>query len=218
LHKADHDPLPAVLTELESYAASGADVLVLAADTGLSGYDAKRPELTEADWQMFFANLERIKEAAAARGVKAVLHPHVGTMVETEADIMQVLNGSSISFCLDTGHMIIGGTDPVEFSRKHADRVAHSHLKDVNLSIAKRVQSGEITYYQGVVAGMFVPLGQGDVDVRAIVSNLVSAGYDGWFALEQDNVVTDEPGLGQGPIADAKASVDFIHSVVADLS
>lgn len=217
LHKADHDPLPSVLTELEGYAASGADVLVLAADTGLSGYDAKRPDLTEADWQLFFANLERIKEAAAARGVKAVLHPHVGTMVETEADIMQVLNGSSISFCLDTGHMIIGGTDPVEFSRKHADRVAHSHLKDVNLSIAKRVQSGEITYYQGVVAGMFVPLGQGDVDVRAIVSNLVSAGYDGWFALEQDNVVSEEPGLGLGPIADAKASVDFMHSVVAEL-
>lgn len=218
LHKADHDPLPSVLVELEGYVASGAAVLVLAADTGLTGYDAKRPELTEQDWQIVFANLERIKEAAAAVGVKAVLHPHVGTMVETEADVMQVLNGSSIAFCLDTGHMIIGGTDPVEFSRKHADRVAHSHLKDVNLSIAKRVQTGEITYYQGVVAGMYVPLGQGDVDVRAIVRNLVSAGYAGWFALEQDNVVSEEPGLGQGPIADAKASVAFIHSVVAELN
>ncbi|MEY3909119.1 MAG: hypothetical protein RLZZ90_1026 [Actinomycetota bacterium] len=198
LHKDDHDPLPSVLKELESYAAAGADVLVLAADTGLSGYDEKRPDLT----------------APTERGVTAVLHPHVGTMVETEADVLQVLNGSTIAFCLDTGHMIIGGTDPVAFSAQHADRVAHSHLKDVNLSIANRVQSGEITYYQGVLEGMYVPLGTGDVDVRAIVSNLVSAGYDGWFALEQDNVVSEEPGAGEGPIADAKASVEFIHSVV----
>jgi len=217
LHKGDHDPLPSVLKKLESYAAAGADVLVLAADTGLSGYDEKRPDLTAADWQIVFANLERIKQAAAERGVTAVLHPHVGTMVETEDDVMQVLNGSTIAFCLDTGHMIIGGTDPVAFSAKHADRVAHSHLKDVNLSIANRVQSGEITYYQGVLEGMYVPLGTGDVDVRAIVSNLIAAGFDGWFALEQDNVVSEEPGAGEGPIADARASVEFIHSVVDSL-
>ncbi len=218
MHKADFDPLPAVLTELESYAAAGAKTLVLSADTGLEGYDTKRPELDEAGWNVFFANLERIKEAAAARGVKAVLHPHVGTMVETKADVMAVLNGSSIDFCLDTGHMIIGGTDPVEFAAKYANRVAHSPLKDVNLAVANRVQAGEITYYQGILEGMYVPLGTGDVDVRSIVSNLISAGFDGWFVLEQDNVINELPGEKQGPFADAKASVDFIRAVAAEVA
>ncbi len=218
MHKADFDPLPSVLTELESYAAAGAKTLVLSADTGLEGYDTKRPELDEDGWNVFFANLERIKDAAAERGVTAVLHPHVGTMVETKEDVMQVLNGSTISFCLDTGHMIIGGTDPVEFAAKHANRVAHSHLKDVNLAVAKRVQDGEITYYQGILEGMYVPLGTGDVDVRSIVSNLISAGFDGWFVLEQDNVINALPDEKQGPFADAKASVEFIRAVAAEVA
>lgn len=218
MHQEEFDPLPAVLTELESYSASGAKTLVLSAETGMEGYDTKRPELDDHGWNVFFANLERIKEAAAAQGVTAVLHPHVGTMVETEADVKKVLDGSTIMFCLDTGHMIIGGTDPVKFAEDHSDRVAHSHLKDVNLAIADRVQSGEITYYQGVVEGMYVPLGTGDVDVRSIVRSLIKSGYQGWFALEQDNVITAEPGDTDGPFADAKASVEFIKAVAAELA
>lgn len=218
LYKDDFDPLPAVLTELKSYSASGAKTLVLSADTGLDGYDTKRPELDAASWATMFRNLERIKDAAAALGVTAVLHPHVGTMVETEADVMQILNGSTIKFCLDTGHMIIGGTDPVAFAEKYANRVAHSHLKDVNLAVASLVQSGEITYYQGILEGMYVPLGTGDVDVRSIVRSLISAGYDGWFVLEQDNVINKEPSVGAGPFADAKASVEFIRAVAAELA
>ena len=216
MHQADFDPLPDTLKELESYTASGAKTLVLSAETGLVGYDTKRPDLDAAGWATFFNNLERIKEAAAALGVTAVLHPHVGTMVETEADVKKVLDGSTIKFCLDTGHMIIGGTDPVKFAEDHADRVAHSHLKDVNLAVADRVQSGEITYYQGILEGMYVPLGQGDVDVRSIVRSLIKAGFDGWFVLEQDNVITAEPDTGAGPFANAKASVQFINEVAAE--
>lgn len=217
MHRADVDPLPKVQQELEAYVASGAKTLVLSADTGLEGYDTKREALDEAGWQLFNQNLDRIKDYAASLGITAVLHPHVGTMVETEDDINHVLAGSSIKFCLDTGHMLIGGTDPVAFARNHADRVAHSHLKDVSLEVAKRVQSGEITYYQGILQGMYVPLGEGDVDVRSIVTDLVNSGYDGWFALEQDNVINNEPGLGEGPLADAKKSVEFIRSVVSSL-
>lgn len=217
MHRADVDPLPKVQQELEAYVASGAKTLVLSADTGLEGYDTKREALDEAGWQLFNQNLDRIKDYAASLGITAVLHPHVGTMVETEDDINHVLAGSSIKFCLDTGHMLIGGTDPVAFARNHADRVAHSHLKDVSLEVARRVQSGEITYYQGILQGMYVPLGEGDVDVRSIVTDLVKSGYDGWFALEQDNVINNEPGLGEGPLADAKKSVEFIRSVVSSL-
>ena len=218
MHQADFDPMPSVLAELESYAAAGAKTLVLSAETGLEGYDTKRPELSAEGWAVFFGNLERIKTAAAERGVTAVLHPHVGTMVETEADVKKVLDGSTIKFCLDTGHMIIGGTDPVKFAQDHADRVAHSHLKDVNLKVADRVQSGEITYYQGILEGMYVPLGTGDVDVKAIVSSLLKAGYDGWFVLEQDNVINAEPGAGEGPFAEAKQSVEFIRAVAAEVA
>ena len=217
LHRADHDPVPAVKKELESYKAAGAKVLVLAANSGIDGYDAKLPVLTDDDWQILFNNLNRLQQIAAEVGVKAVLHPHVGTMIETQDHVMRVVAGSTIPFCLDTGHMIIGGTDPVAFAQNYAGRVAHSHLKDVDLSWAKKVQNNELSYYDAVVQGMYRPLGQGDLDIRAIVRSLIKSGYTGWFVLEQDNVITAEPGINQGPMADAKASVEFLRGVIAEL-
>jgi inosose dehydratase len=217
LHKADHDPMPEVLQELKSYKAAGAYKMVLAANTGIEGYDEKRPELDEAGWQIMFDNLNKIRAACEAQGVDAVLHPHVGTMVETEADIMKVLHGSTIMFCLDTGHMYIGGCDPVEFSAKHADRVGHVHMKDTNDAVARQVRNGEKTYYEGMINGLYAPLGQGDIDMKAIVKNLVNAGYDGWFVLEQDLAIFEEPAAGGGPVEFAKQSVAFLRAIEAEL-
>jgi inosose dehydratase len=218
IHREDHDPLPEVLEELKSYKATGAYELVLAANTGLDGYDTKRPELDDAGWQRMFTNLNRIREACDAQGVDAVLHPHVGTMVETLDDVMRVVKGSNIKFCLDTGHMFIGGTDPVEFSERHSDRVAHVHMKDVNAKQAEKVRSGQITYYEGVCNSLYKPLGQGDIDMKQIVINLVvKAGYDGWFVLEQDLTIQSEPAPGTGPIESARQSVAFLRAIEAEL-
>jgi inosose dehydratase len=217
LHDATHDPLPVVEEELRSYVATGATTLVLAADSGKAGYDEKRAELSEEQWQTVFKNLNAISALANAAGVKAVLHPHVGTIIETHEDVVKVVKETDIAFCLDTGHMLIGGADPVWFSESHATRVAHSHLKDVNLEWAKKVQDGSVTYYDAVVQGMYRPLGQGDVDIRAIVRNLLKSGYQGWFVLEQDNVISEEPAEGSGPYQDAKASVEFLRSVIAEI-
>ena len=217
LHKPEVDPLDAVRVELEAYTATGATTLVLAADSGADGYDEKRAELSEAQWELVFSNLNRINDYAASLGIKAVLHPHVGTIIETRADVLRVVEGSTISFCLDTGHMFIGGTDPVWFAAEHAGRVAHSHLKDVDAAKAARVQAGEITYYEGVVAGMYRPLGQGDVGIDKIVRNLLTAGYQGWFVLEQDLVITDEPEAGGGPVEFAKQSVEYLRAVIESI-
>lgn len=217
LHDENYDPLPAVKKELEGYTASGAKVLVLAASTGVEGYEIKRPQLTADQWKTFFTNCDRIAEYAASIGVTATVHPHVGTMIETKDDIDGLVNGSSIAICLDTGHMIIGGTDPVEFTRQHADRIAHTHMKDVDMSKASRVASGELTYNQGVKIGMYTPLGKGDVDVKTIVRLLVDAGYDGWYVLEQDLMVDAEPALGGWPLSDARESAEYLRSVAASL-
>lgn len=217
LHKADHDPMPEVLQELKSYKATGAYEMVLAANTGMDGYDS-RVELDEAGWQIMFNNLNKIRAACEAEGVDAVLHPHVGTMVETLDDVMRVVNGSKVKFCLDTGHMFIGGTDPVEFSKTHADRVGHVHMKDVNTEVALKVRSHEVTYYDGMINGLYSPLGQGDIDMKQIVKNLViDAGYNGWFVLEQDLAIFSEPENGKGPVEFARESVAFLRAIEAEL-
>ena len=79
---------------LESLVAAGAGVVVLAAATGADGYD-DRPVLDEAQWATLLANLDRLAGIAAERGLMAVLHPHVGTMVENRAEVDRVLAGST---------------------------------------------------------------------------------------------------------------------------
>ena len=160
LHVPGHDPLPGVDRILDGYVASGAKVLVLSADSGLSGYDT-RPELDDDGWDMLLANLDRVARLAEGRGVRAVLHPHVGTMIEKGNEVQQVLDGSWISLCLDTGHLLIGGTNPAELARQAPERIAHLHLKDVDSSVAAKVQSGRLTYSEAVALGMYRPLGTG---------------------------------------------------------
>jgi inosose dehydratase len=215
LHNPDHDPRSEVDRVLDGFEAVGANVLVLSAITGLRGYDT-RPALDDTGWQTLLGNLDRLTSLAADRGVRAVLHPHVGTMVETGDDVQRVLAGSVISLCLDTGHMLIGGSDPLAVTRQAPDRIAHTHLKDVDLALAKRVQSGELTYTDAVKVGMYKPLGQGDVDIAGVVQHLEAHGYDGWYVLEQDAILDEEP-RDEGPLVDVRASAEYIRSVLTAL-
>lgn len=213
LHVPGHDPLPHVEALLAGYDATGADVLVLSAVTGQAGYDS-RPELDGAGWRTLLANLDRITALAAGRGVRAVLHPHVGTMVENGDEVRRVLEDSAIALCLDTGHLLVGGTDPAELTRQAPERIAHTHMKDVDASLAARVRSGRLPYTEAVREGMFRPLGAGDVDVEAIVTHLARGGFDGWHVLEQDTVLTGEPGA-HGPLDDAWTSAEHLRALLA---
>jgi len=211
LHDAEHDPLPDIAGPLDALVACQADVLVLAAATGADGYDS-RPALDDAQWATLLDNLDMLAAAAADRGVLAVLHPHVGTMVETRDDVDRVLNGSEIQLCLDTGHLLIGGTDPLQLTREVPGRIAHAHLKDVDTTIAARVRDGELTYTDAVRQGMYTPLGSGDMDIAGIVTALRSNGFGGWFVMEQDTILDDEP-TGEGPVRDVRTSVSFMRDV-----
>ncbi|MFC9556693.1 sugar phosphate isomerase/epimerase family protein [Rhodococcus sp. NPDC056960] len=211
LHDPDHDPVPDITGTLAAFTAAGAEVLVLAAITGTDGYDS-RPDLDDAGWKTLLSNLDRLHDVAADQGIRAVLHPHVGTMIEKNVEVERVLDGSSIPLCLDTGHLLIGGTDPLELARAAADRITHTHLKDVDAEFAARVQAGELTYTDAVAQGMYTPLGTGDVDVAGVVRHLVASGFDGWFTLEQDTILAGEPD-GEGPVADVKTSAAFLRSL-----
>lgn len=212
LHDPGRDPLPDVRRALAGFGT--AKTLVLAAATATEGYDA-RPGLTETGWSSLLANLERITAHAAESGVTTALHPHIGTMVERSAEVDRVLDGSGALLCLDTGHLLVGGTDPAEVARRAPGRIAHVHLKDVDAAMAARVRAGDLTYTDAVRAGMYRPLGQGDVDVTGIIASLTAAGYDGWYVMEQDTVLAAEPAEGAGPLADVTASLDYLRHAAA---
>lgn len=209
LHDADSDPVPAIEAELESFLAAGASRLVLAADTGQDGYD-ERQLLSEVQWSTLLRNLDRLVDVAAARGIVASIHPHVGTQVESAGDVTRVLEGSKIGLCLDTGHLLIGGTDPVALATRYADRITHVHLKDVHVARAAEVQRGELSYSDAVGRGLYAPLGDGDIDIATIVNSLEEAGYNGYYVLEQDTVLSERPSSTSGPAADVRRSLAFM--------
>nr|WP_257908754.1 sugar phosphate isomerase/epimerase [Janibacter limosus] len=223
LHDPQVDPLRVVEAAMAGLVAAHATTVVIAAATGAQGYDA-RPELDATGWSTLLGNLDRIADAAAAQGLTATLHPHVGTMVESGEEADRVLSGSRIGLCLDTGHLLIGGGDPVRVAQEHPERIAHMHLKDVDSARARKVQEGSASYTDAVAAGMYVALGRGDVDVAAIVRSLEGSGYEGWYVLEQDTVLAGDPadpttakGAGD-PVADVRASVAHLVAIAEGLA
>jgi inosose dehydratase len=157
-----------------------------------------------------------IDEICAAHGLQQVLHSHVQTLVETADDVNRVLDSCDVNWCLDTGHMAIGGVDPVAFAAAAFERVGHVHLKDVRLDMVAPVLSREVTLMAATQKGLFTPLGQGDVDIAGVVRTLEAAGYQGWYVIEQDTAITDGlPPEGQGPISQVRTSLQYLTDVVA---
>jgi inosose dehydratase len=212
MHDPEVDPIPAVEDELRAFEVAGGEFLVLAADSGRDGYD-DRPVLDEQGWATLFANMNRISEVAASRGVTAVLHPHWGTMVQNVDEVERVLDNSTVGLCLDTGHLTAGGADVVELTRKYADRVGIVHAKDVRKDITGKLLPGEINWSEAIKGGVFTPIGEGDIDFATIVKLLDEAGFDGYYVLEQDIMLDEEPPADGGPVANAQKSYKALQAL-----
>lgn len=173
-----------------------------------------RRELTAAEWDHAWVMFDRIEEITEAHGLTQVLHEHVGTIVETKDEIQRVVDNSPIRFVLDTAHFAVGGFDPVDFAKNHPDRVGLVHIKDCDLSVAGRLNEGEISLMEAVQGGIFPSVGQGDLDIDEVISSLEGTGYSGWYVLEQDVAITgDLPGEGAGPIEGVRESVEYLKGL-----
>ena len=172
--------------------------------------------LSPAEHRYLVETLALVDEVCVEHGVRQVLHPHVQTLVETADDVNRVLDSCDVSWCLDTGHLAIGGVDPVEFARDAVTRVGHVHLKDVRLDLVPSVLSREVSLMHATQAGLFTPLGQGDVDIAGVIETLESAGYAGSYVIEQDTAIVGPlPEEGEGPIQGVRTSLQYLAEVVA---
>src|SRR5207248_10070547 len=144
-------------------------------------------------------------------GLTLAVHPHVGTLIERDDAVQRLLAASNAGWCLDTGHLLIGGTDALEFVHRQSDRIVHVHLKDVDAKIAARVRAGELSLVEATQQGLFRPLGQGDARIAEVVRALDEAGYERWLVLEQDTAITGpEPPDGDGPVLDVRTSIEYL--------
>jgi inosose dehydratase len=162
-----------------------------AATAGRSG---AAPRLRGRAHDALLRALDAVAEAARARGLRPVVHPHAGTHVEFVDEIEPLVEVAEL--CLDTGHLAYAGIDPVAAFREWAGRVPYLHLKDFDPAH----RAGD--FWASVRAGAFRPLGEGVVDLPALAVALAEHGYDGWAVVEQDRDLA-VPG---DPVADLIAS------------
>ncbi|MFS8572215.1 MAG: sugar phosphate isomerase/epimerase [Clostridia bacterium] len=151
--------------------------------------------MTAEEWKAFVDGLHQAADRCRDLGLTVSFHPHGGTYIEHPAEVQRLLESTDpdrIRLCLDTGHTAFGGGDPLETVRRWGSRIGLVHLKDIDMD---RLRAG-ITQGKGYTPlakeGVFVELGTGSLDLRAILDELKAAGYDGWLVVEQDRVV--QPG------------------------
>ena len=152
---------------------------------------AGTPILTDDGWARLVDLLHDLGRATKAAGRRMAFHPHAGTFVETPAEVerlTELTDPDLVPLCLDVGHYLVGGGDPVAALQRYGERVTHVHLKDVDPAVLTGLRSGEIAGFSDAIrARLFTELGSGLLDVDGVIAELVTRDYRGWLMIEQDS-------------------------------
>lgn len=189
-HSPDQE-MAALRAHLDLLKALGAGVLVFAETTNAVHGDraaplSRRPILPDEGWPAFGRALSEVAERTLAEGVRLVYHHHLGTVVETEAEIDRLMDatGEAVHLLLDTGHATAGGADPAALAQRWRGRIGHVHAKDVRADVLARTRAEDLSFLDAVVAGLFTVPGDGCVDYPAVLREL--PGYAGWVVVEAE--------------------------------
>jgi inosose dehydratase len=214
--RADFDELRKVLAILRSWPAA----VALLADAGtperfaVAGQpdELRRTALTGSAFERAAVRLEQAAELCAEAGVIAALHPEVGSYAEAPAEVEAFLariDAELLGVCLDSGHTLIGGGDPVALAHDWADRLRHVHLKDVASGQLARLRAGELDVERAWEDGLFCPFGEGEVDLRGLLALPELESFTGWVVLEQDRAA-DLPAVR----AVEQENLQFVRDIV----
>lgn len=156
-------------------------------------------DLTSEQWERVYAGLEKLSRLADGEGLPLVYHHHMGTVVQSESSLDALLeNVGNLDLLFDTGHLKFAGIEPAAIFNRHADRIAHVHLKNVRPAIVRKVGEEGLSFGQAVRAGVFTVPGDESkdepaVDYPTLLTGLAEQGYKGWYVVEaeQDPVKAD---------------------------
>jgi inosose dehydratase len=176
-----------------------------------SGRPEAAPRLDDDGFKTLVIAVEAVSQLASDEfGLETVFHHHVGTYVEFRDELERLLAATEVRLCLDSGHAVYAGIDPVDLFRAHADRVGYMHLKDVDAEVLREAQEAGLTFEDAVDRGIFCPVGSGSVDYSSLFAEVERSAFTGWVAVEQDRDVL-EPGSGLAA-EDARRSIDYIRT------
>jgi inosose dehydratase len=173
---------------------------------------------SDAEWSEAVKTLHAIASALKAElDMGVVVHHHVGTFLETPAEIaelMQRTDPALVNLLLDTGHVVYGGGDPAAMAQELGARIRYVHLKDVKAQELAHVRQSEVHMREAWKRGVFCALGEGVVDFPRVVEALRRNGYAGWVIVEQDVVPDAQGRLSPDPFECARRSRDYCRDVL----
>jgi inosose dehydratase len=219
-----HDPAAwdavkdAAVRTCKSLSAHGARHLVLIDSISprrapTAGRPAEAEQMDAAEWAGFTGRLRDVAAMGAQDyGLTVSIHPHAGGFFDFEPEIellLGAIDAELLKICLDTGHSHYAGFDPVPFLRRHMDRVAYVHFKDIDPHVRENVVAARTGFYEACAQGVFCNLGQGMTDFAEVRRILIEAKYDGWCTVEQDC----DPAGRTSPVADARANREYLRSI-----
>jgi inosose dehydratase len=160
----------------------------------IAGHVRPEDDMTDAEYAQFAKTLNKVGEITLAHGVKSCFHNHVGSTIETRAEIdrlFSLLDPALVFQGPDIGHLAWAGVDPVQFCRDYASSIKTMHIKDIDPAVLKEGVANEWNYGTFSAHGIFTELGEGMVDFPALFDVLKGAGFEGWVIVETD--VTQKP-------------------------
>jgi inosose dehydratase len=202
-----HDDLSALegCLALFDAAGAGAEARPVLGDAGSDarranpgrGGDDRSLGLDDAGWRRLADGVARAHELVSARGYEPTFHAHMATYVEAPWEIERLLELTEVGLLVDTGHLLAGGSDPIEALRDWGERVNYVHVKDVRLDVLRGVIADRADALEAWRRGIFCELGAGDVDLRGFFAELERSGYSGWIVVEQDRILGDDEPLAE---------------------
>ena len=148
----------------------------------------ERPSLGADEWPAYGRKLTALAERMADFGVRMAFHHHMGTIVETDADVGLLMRhtGEAVGLLYDTGHSAFSGGDPLGLIKAHVKRVVHVHCKDARKAMLEHARATDMSFMGAVMEGIFTVPGDGFIDYPAILAVLAEADYSGWMVVEAE--------------------------------
>lgn len=176
-----------------------------------AGHAERAPRLDDAAWAGMIDNIRAIADLAREKyGVRAAIHPHAGGYIEFEDELVRLTNDigpETAGLCLDTGHLVFAGMDPVATLRRNRDRLDYIHFKDIDPVVFEQVMGENIRFFDACARGVMCPIGRGNIDYTAIRALLNELDYGGYITIEQER----DPRNAQGILDDLATSRTFLR-------
>jgi transaldolase len=183
-----------------------------------AGRPENAPKLDSKRWEVMMQAIKDVALVTKSYGILSVLHPHSGAWLETEDEVdraMKELPADLVGLCLDTGHFLYAGMDPVAKYQQYASRTPFMHFKDVNASVLKSLRENKEGFWHGVTQGVFCPLGKGLVDFPRLLNVMQQNAFTGWVTVEQDfdNNTPDVEARLMIPYECSKENLKYLRSL-----